>query len=949
MINVFVTYSWDSQEHKDWVGKLASALDEQTDIHVVLDQFDLLNDMDKNAFMEEAITTSQFVIVVASRGYEAKANARKGGVGIETSMNAERSWRQLASTGRSNTVVVLREKDSTPRYLKQQFHVDFTDDATWNKSVAELLRTVRSQPMLARPAKAEKPETRGYDLTKVSKLIALNSKKRQELISAKEAADYAGLNRIKFELWETSTPAKNHILALHNNVNISQSLERAAELMSAQKIQPTYLTILRTRPKSKSAPLPASPVWRKVMAVAHIEDTNYKSYIWEYCIDGSFKEAVAPDSIEFYTEQDISDSSQTHGTAVSHLSRMLTADNGCTPILVRGSGGIGKTSLCTSLVSALIRESSDRYVTFFIRSEDIRRQNEVLENSNIEADSVYELYRMQAAYLNQENILDRDVFELSILSGNLIIVIDGLDELPSIFKQKFSVKRLLESIRELELELGYGRILITSRPNVIPSDDEFQSGDISIFDLLGFDEIHCKRYLAKRFRNHKHAESVTKKILQQAQQTPLADDERVLPFFIDVLSCVYEDAYTTESDTFAVSFEPTPYNSLNEVTDHIIHSIFVRECTRHDFSIPVVDLVFIFNSLTHDHGGKWPLRALEEIVGILHEKNSEEIIQFIKKNPLVVTNEEYVRLKYDFLTPYFNTLTLLDGFGRDSKDIGFITALARVTIDSNEFKDLVRYFRSGKNNFIGAARGAVAYLIGKLRETRNEERLPKAGIVAALENMNLLISMMAGNTKEAFSDAIKEIYQITDQSLTFLYLKGELPPFDFSHMSISDSRFKSYRRFLESEFTGAKFTNCVFEGCRNDLIKHSNVLVAEVDFASCSLGDLAESLKMLEGTAAKNEELLAREINRFFSNFYKGGNFRELHPRHIAFSTFFDGLGKNNLTKLVSKNFLYLKAEKEIGSFFAVTQSMHGSIQRFLNNGYKDAQMNDFFDYVRGS
>ena len=89
---VFISYSWDTPQHKNWVKKLADTLEEIHEIHVVWDGYDLDSLVDKNRFMEAGIYDADFVLVVATRGYKHKADNRKAGVGVETFMATASHW-----------------------------------------------------------------------------------------------------------------------------------------------------------------------------------------------------------------------------------------------------------------------------------------------------------------------------------------------------------------------------------------------------------------------------------------------------------------------------------------------------------------------------------------------------------------------------------------------------------------------------------------------------------------------------------------------------------------------------------------------------------------------------------------------------------------------------------------------------------------------------------------
>ncbi|HEU4404451.1 MAG TPA: toll/interleukin-1 receptor domain-containing protein [Polyangiaceae bacterium] len=78
---VFVSYSYDSPEHKEWVRKLATDL-RSMGIDIVLDQWEPLG-TDLARFMEQSVSTSNRVILVCSEQYSRKANGVSGGVAYE--------------------------------------------------------------------------------------------------------------------------------------------------------------------------------------------------------------------------------------------------------------------------------------------------------------------------------------------------------------------------------------------------------------------------------------------------------------------------------------------------------------------------------------------------------------------------------------------------------------------------------------------------------------------------------------------------------------------------------------------------------------------------------------------------------------------------------------------------------------------------------------------------
>lgn len=77
--SIFISYSWDSEEHREWVSKLAEEIEMRPEFHVFWDGYDLDSFIDKNLYMEESVTKADYTIVVATENYFKKANDRQGG------------------------------------------------------------------------------------------------------------------------------------------------------------------------------------------------------------------------------------------------------------------------------------------------------------------------------------------------------------------------------------------------------------------------------------------------------------------------------------------------------------------------------------------------------------------------------------------------------------------------------------------------------------------------------------------------------------------------------------------------------------------------------------------------------------------------------------------------------------------------------------------------------
>lgn len=146
---VFISYSHDSAEHKGWVLDFATTL-RNRGIDAVLDQWDLKPGDDLPHFMETELAKCDFVIIVCTEKYVAKANAGKGGVGYEKMIVTA----ALLSTLDDNRIIpIVRQSDIAvlPTFLRSKLYINFSNDSDVEYSLDELVRTLLDAPLYEKP------------------------------------------------------------------------------------------------------------------------------------------------------------------------------------------------------------------------------------------------------------------------------------------------------------------------------------------------------------------------------------------------------------------------------------------------------------------------------------------------------------------------------------------------------------------------------------------------------------------------------------------------------------------------------------------------------------------------------------------------------------------------------------------------------------------------------
>ncbi len=144
----FVSYAWDSEEHKKWVLKLATNL-RSHGIDVILDQWDARLGNDLPFFMEQGLTTSHFVICVCSDKYIEKANGGIGGAGYEKRILAS----ELMDNNKLFVIPIIKnnsQKNKLPTFLSGLRYVDF-DNRDYYNCYQELLERIYDEDIKKKP------------------------------------------------------------------------------------------------------------------------------------------------------------------------------------------------------------------------------------------------------------------------------------------------------------------------------------------------------------------------------------------------------------------------------------------------------------------------------------------------------------------------------------------------------------------------------------------------------------------------------------------------------------------------------------------------------------------------------------------------------------------------------------------------------------------------------
>ena len=124
--SVFITYSWEDEDHINWVKQFANALLNEG-IEVILDQYDLNPGDRLPQFMEQSVIGSIYVLIICTPQYKKKADARLGGVGYESNLVAGELY---TKRNERKYIPILRRgkmKDAIPSFLIGKYAINLSE------------------------------------------------------------------------------------------------------------------------------------------------------------------------------------------------------------------------------------------------------------------------------------------------------------------------------------------------------------------------------------------------------------------------------------------------------------------------------------------------------------------------------------------------------------------------------------------------------------------------------------------------------------------------------------------------------------------------------------------------------------------------------------------------------------------------------------------------------
>ncbi|MBE0662819.1 MAG: TIR domain-containing protein [Bacteroidales bacterium] len=157
---IFISYSWTTPQHEDWVINLAERL-VSDGVDVIIDKWNLKEGHDKYNFMETMVKSPdiQKVLIILDKKYSEKAEKRAGGVGTETQIISPKIYSDVSQV---KFIPIVVEKDDkgnafVPTFLESRIYIDLSDEDKFEENYENLLRNIYQRPAYSKPKIGKAP------------------------------------------------------------------------------------------------------------------------------------------------------------------------------------------------------------------------------------------------------------------------------------------------------------------------------------------------------------------------------------------------------------------------------------------------------------------------------------------------------------------------------------------------------------------------------------------------------------------------------------------------------------------------------------------------------------------------------------------------------------------------------------------------------------------------
>lgn len=147
MVNVFISYSWDSKEHQNWVLSIADLINKKGG-NAIVDRTHLKYGGHIKTFMLKSILQADIVLMILTPDYKRKADSLDGGAGYEYNIINDGLFKIITKNDKYIPIIRMGNLEESVTAFLQGFNcVDLRDGKEYDQNLKELLSQILDTPL----------------------------------------------------------------------------------------------------------------------------------------------------------------------------------------------------------------------------------------------------------------------------------------------------------------------------------------------------------------------------------------------------------------------------------------------------------------------------------------------------------------------------------------------------------------------------------------------------------------------------------------------------------------------------------------------------------------------------------------------------------------------------------------------------------------------------------
>lgn len=609
--------------------------------------------------------------------------------------------------------------------------------------------------------------------------------------------------------------------------------------------------------------------------------------------------------------------------------------------VIKGSGGIGKTTLAQYLADDLTKSNPGLQVLFI---DSVQIKDSLLKSKKADALNIFNFYEAQFdTDGNTQNMLSEELFRINLDAGNILLIIDGLDEVISKIPN-FNITEFLNSIKDFSSELCNGKVIITCR-SFFWNKSELVDTNFKTIELEPFDKTLALEFFNMSFDGDSKKSEKAIKIADDFRYPTDSDQETYIyhPYVLDIVrTLIQSDA--EHLDLIDTALDSIYLNSKVK-SDYIIFRVCTREQIRVD-QIEVDKQIKFFIDFSVNNRGILKIDDLHnELEKSLGQRINNTQVEAFKSHPFLKAVGKTLLFRYDFLVDQFKAIYVSKFITYNNIEIKITKKFIEIITDSCWYGSA---FNHDLANRLEKWTDDELLLVNEILSQIDSmalEILAKRKAIANIFNLCLNINhRYFNNSIEKNTELLSSLFggvKGHTRNLSIINVNPEKPPrFDFSNLTIEKSYIDNFGNFSKCTFNEKTlFVDCTI---LNTEFHSATLSLSKDSFINCSFDSLFDSsFALRESTKEDSAKTLRTFLQSFFKLFYSGGRLGR-QWEHKVISPRFNGINKINIeyNKFISilKKQEILMVTKELNkNKFELCEGSKESVMKFVKDGTVDS------------